>query len=315
MASNIHIGPAGWSYPDWNGVVYPPKQKKDFDPLAFIAFYFNLVEINSTFYRIPTPDTSRRWVRRVRTNPDFSFAVKAFRNFTHGKDPFSQSEFDAFKRAIAPIYEHGILGFVLIQFPWSLRFDGDARRLIDRLTSALTPFPVAVEIRHGSWAKTEAIEFLRNTGATLCGIDQPVIGNSITSKTHFAGPSGAYFRLHGRNAAKWFDRNATRDERYDYSYSSDELSSWSSKISKEATNNRTYVVLNNHFRGQAVVNALELKTLIFREKVPVPATLLRGIPHLREIAAEPDESAPDASSSRIQGELFSEGSMSQDEQE
>ena len=225
MTKSIFIGPAGWSYRDWNGVVYPPKQEKGFDPLAFVSFYFNLVEINSTFYRTPGPATARNWVKRVADNPEFLFTAKAHQNFTHARGPISQTELDAFKRALSPIYEEGRLGFILVQFPWSFRYSRESKDVIHRLATALAPLPVAFEVRHGSWAKSEAIAYFRELGVTLSGIDQPVIGNSLTPKTHIEGTNGAYFRLHGRNAAKWFNKDSTRDDRYDYLYCKLELCS------------------------------------------------------------------------------------------
>src|SRR2546427_11616963 len=78
----IRIGPAGWSYKDWEGTVYPPHGSK-FDPLAYLASFFDTIEINSPFYRIPPPQHARSWVRRVGGNPDFKFATKVFRGFTH----------------------------------------------------------------------------------------------------------------------------------------------------------------------------------------------------------------------------------------
>ncbi|NIM19440.1 MAG: DUF72 domain-containing protein [Candidatus Latescibacteria bacterium] len=314
MANNILIGPAGWSYPDWNGVVYPTKQEKEFDPLAFIAFYFNLIEINSTFYRIPSPAMTRRWVKRVEGNPDFLFTAKAFRNFTHEKKQLSRTEVDGFMKALSPIHDEGKLGFILIQFPWSLRCTREAKSLVGRLIKALSPFPVAVEVRHGSWAQREAIEFIKDAGATLCSIDQPLIGDSLSPRTSWAGSSGAYFRLHGRNASKWFDRDATRDERYDYLYSKNEISSWAETISKTAkTASRTFVVLNNHFRGQAVTNAIELEAAISNTNVKVPLMLLRAFPHLEQIAEPPVEETPGSSSPRIQGDLFGEESASRED--
>ncbi len=305
MANNIYIGPAGWSYPDWNGTVYPLKQDKGFDALAYIAFYFNLIEINNTFYRIPSVNTVRRWVERVSGNPDFMFTVKSYRNFTHGQEPLSDLELNTFKKAVEPVYSAGILGGILLQFPWSFRYSRDSRRRIDRLVACLAPLPAAVEVRHGGWGKPEAVSYIADTGAMLCGIDQPLVGDSLSPRTFLAQPTGAYFRLHGRNAASWFGQGTSRDERYNYLYSPEELSTWTSRAAETAAEaRRVYVVMNNHFMGQAVANALELKHQLLGEKVPVPAPLVRKYPRLRSIAAEAEEPPSGASPGRIQGELF-----------
>ena len=78
MEHRIRVGPAGWSYKDWEGTVYPPHGSK-FDPLAYLASFFDTIEINSPFYRIPPPQHARSWVRRVGGNPDFKFTTKVFR--------------------------------------------------------------------------------------------------------------------------------------------------------------------------------------------------------------------------------------------
>ena len=305
MASNIHIGPAGWSYPDWNGAVYPLKQDKGFDALAYIAFYFNLIEINSTFYRMPAAETVRRWTRRVSGNPDFLFTVKLHRSFTHGQDQPSDRELDVFKRALEPAHSSGRLGSVLLQFPWSFRYNRDSRHRIGRLVAGLAPLPAAVEVRHGSWAKPEAVNCIADTGAMLCGIDQPLIGDSLSPRTFLTQPGGAYFRLHGRNAASWFGPDTSRDERYNYLYSPQELTAWTARAAEAAGQaGRVYVVMNNHFMGQAVANALELKHQLLQERVPVPAPLVRKYPRLRTIATGQNDPPPGSSKDRIQGNLF-----------
>src|SRR4051794_1401601 len=81
---NVRVGPAGWDYPDWRGIVYPNKKKtKSFDELAYLARYFDTVEINTTFYRPGDPKAAAAWARRVEENPRFKFTAKLWRRFTH----------------------------------------------------------------------------------------------------------------------------------------------------------------------------------------------------------------------------------------
>jgi uncharacterized protein YecE (DUF72 family) len=286
MNGTIHIGPAGWSYPDWRGTVYPPDPVRGFDPLEYMARYFDAIEINSTFYRIPSISTSKNWAKRTAFNPDFLFTVKAHRDITHLKTDLAPSVVDEFKSSVTPILEEGKLGFVLAQFPWSFKDTPESRRRIELLARTMKPFPLAVEVRHGSWSRKEAVDFISRLGITLCGIDQPVIGNSFGPGTHFAGPSGAYFRFHGRNSAEWFSPDANRDSRYDYLYSRTELEEWSRKI-KEAAKcvERTFVIMNNHFRGQAAANALEMKAALSGRKVSVPDTLAATYARLQACSA------------------------------
>ncbi|HXT61485.1 MAG TPA: DUF72 domain-containing protein, partial [Pyrinomonadaceae bacterium] len=80
---DIRVGPAGWSYADWRGRVYPESAGTKFDTLQLVAKYFDTAEINSSFYHPPTPETARAWLRRIEHNPNFVFTAKIYRTFTH----------------------------------------------------------------------------------------------------------------------------------------------------------------------------------------------------------------------------------------
>ncbi|UCG51262.1 MAG: DUF72 domain-containing protein [Candidatus Latescibacterota bacterium] len=281
MKPKVYIGPAGWSYPDWNGVVYPTTRTRVFDPLEYLASYFNLIEINSTFYRIPSPRVTQTWTRRVSMSDDFRFTVKAHGDMTHHRVPASQNEVSEFKKAIDPLFEDGRLGAVLIQFPWSFRMSPDTQTYVQELTRWFSPLPTAVEVRHGSWGSDRATAFFRDNEIALCGIDQPRIGNSIGPSSFVPGGSQAYFRLHGRNKENWFDKEAGRDARYDYLYSKQELSFWRTQIEEVSKGvERLFVVLNNHFRGQAVANALQLRAMLTGRKHAAPPELIAAYPQL-----------------------------------
>jgi uncharacterized protein YecE (DUF72 family) len=279
----VHIGPAGWDYPDWDGIFYPARRPRGFDALAYVASYFTLVEINSTFYRVPAPHVTRRWAERVADRPGFTFTLKAHQSLTHHGVSGTPAELAPLRRAIDPLIDAGRLGAVLLQFPWSFRFDEESRSVLNARTHDLAPYPLALEVRHGSWAGPDASEYLASLGITVCGIDQPVIGESLAPYQFRAGPAGAYFRLHGRNYRHWFSEEAGRDARYDYLYSPEELSPWAAVIRKAASETpSTYVVLNNHFRGQAPANAFEMAHAMFGNKLEAPRTLRRAIPRLAE---------------------------------
>ncbi|HET6348340.1 MAG TPA: DUF72 domain-containing protein [Candidatus Krumholzibacteria bacterium] len=293
LEERIHIGPAGWDYPDWDGVFYPPRSRR-FDALAFVASYFTLVEINSTFYRVPPPHLTRRWAERVASRPHFMFTLKAHRSLTHEGRNTAPTELPALRNAIDPLVDANRLGAVLLQFPWSFRFDEDARRVLSARVRDLHPYPLAVEVRHASWEQPDAAQFLASLDVTVCGIDQPVIGESIPPYHYRAGPAGTYFRLHGRNYRNWFAAGAGRDARYDYLYSPEELSPWAGVIRSAAETTAAYVVLNNHFRGQAPANAFELAFQLFGRKLPAPERLRQAIPRLADstVARTGTESAP-----------------------
>ena len=295
MKANVYIGPAGWSYPDWAGIVYPARKPRAFDPLAHLASYFNLIEINNTFYRIPRRSTCADWVGRVDANPGLLFTVKAPRDFTHRPGTPANREINAFTSGVEPIFDAGRLGAVLFQFPWSFRMTPEATGKIKDLVDAIAPMPAAVEVRHATWAGDAAAVFFRNSAVPLCGIDQPVIGQSLTADTYLPGRAGAYFRLHGRNRKHWFDRSAGRDQRYDYLYSESELAEWRERVRSASDGvERVFVVLNNHFRGQAVANALQLDAMLSGKKSRAPAGVIAAHPKtgklLTPAAPEPHSS-------------------------
>src|SRR5881296_1771560 len=153
--ASVRVGPAGWNYKDWEGTVYPAGLGKSFDALAFIAGYFDTVEINSSFYRPPRPADAQSWARRVRSNPRFKFTAKAWQRLTHErKDDGAGTladDCDAVRRSMAPLAQPGTLGALLIQFPWSFRNNAGNLEHIEKLFRRLSQFPLAVEVRHGSW--------------------------------------------------------------------------------------------------------------------------------------------------------------------
>lgn len=269
-AGQVRVGPAGWSYDDWKGTVYPEGVRR-FDPLAYLASYFDTIEVNSSFYRTPPVEHAKSWVRRVGGNPRFRFTTKLFQGFTHESRFPAIAAVDAYRDYLQPFVDAGILGAVLAQFPWSFRDGPGSRERIRSIARALPGVPVVVEIRHGSFAHDEFFEFLDDLDVGFANIDQPIIGDSFRPTSIITGPVG-YVRFHGRNVEKWFDHNEAW-ERYDYLYSSMELTPWIERIRTVATKTDVYVVTNNHFRGQAIVNAVELKRRL-GQAAEIPPALL-----------------------------------------
>jgi uncharacterized protein YecE (DUF72 family) len=232
----ILVGTSGWSYPagngTWNGVFYPSRRPRGFDELAYYADRFETVEVNSTFYRMPEPALSEAWVRR--TPPPFQFAVKLFQKFTHpdlyvsrpgvGDWDLSPTDVDLFRRGVAPLAEAGKLAAVLAQFPPSFHATPETRDYLDWLLEALAGYDVAVELRHRTWSDSAADTHQRLAahGAAWALIDEPKFRDSI--RQSLAAPPGrlTYIRLHGRNAANWWEPDASED-RYNYLYSADEM--------------------------------------------------------------------------------------------
>lgn len=285
--AKLWIGPSGWSYDDWAGVVYPRAKPRGFKPLAHLARYFNAIEVNSSFYRIPTPRMTSNWTSQVPT--EFRFAFKLTQIFTHERGEFPAArDVRAFQEGTRPIRDAGLLGPLLMQFPWSFRYTAEGVDWLRRLAEAFPDFERFVEVRHASWAQPEALEHLRQAGG-YCNIDQPRLRNCLGPTQHVFGRD-AYIRLHGRNARNWFAENVPSFERYNYLYSDEEIREWVTRLNaicQQAEN--VFVFANNHYRGQGPVNALELKSLLTGDRVDVPPELIETYPRLAAIANPPRE--------------------------
>ena len=285
----IRIGPAGWSYKDWEGVVYPQKPGKNFDPLEYLARFFNTIEINSSFYRPPTPSTTESWARRVEASKDFTFTAKLHRVFTHERGKATKADEKAFRDGMKPLVKAKKLGAVLLQFPWSFKNTDEDRLYLTKLLHTFREYPLVLEVRHTSWNNEHIYEWLEERGVGICNIDQPVFSRSIRPAAVTTSPVG-YIRMHGRNYQNWFRDKAPRDERYNYLYSLDELDPWLTRIKQVAKQTReTYVITNNHFRGQAVVNAVEIKAALTEERVPAPSPLFQHYARLEESATKGED--------------------------
>ncbi len=263
LSADIRVGVAGWSYADWEGIVYPRRKEKGFDPLAYLAGYFDTIELNNTFYRPPSAKMSASWARRVEHNPRFRFTAKVWQQITHARS-FNKHHVDAYEQGIQPLADSDRLSCVLLQYPWSFRNTPASQERLKRSVDALARFRVAVELRHGSWDTPDSWQLLGELGAAYCAIDQPPQRNGLPP-LDVVTSEPAYFRLHGRNRETWFDPGSGRDQRYDYLYDSDELGELAGTMAKMAARSSELVVIaNNHYRGQAVTNALQLKVLLGR---------------------------------------------------
>ncbi len=281
--NNVFFGTAGWSYKDWEGTVYPDDTGVEFDQLSYISNYFDTVELNNTFYRPPSAFMCKNWIRKVANNSNFKFTAKLWQKFTHDKDSVSINEEKAFKDGIAPLVENDKLGALLIQFPWSFKNNNENKKIIESITEVFKEYPLIVEFRHSSWLTGEILAFLEDNSVGFCNIDQPIIGSSIRP-TDYVTSDIAYVRLHGRNYKDWFRKEAGRDDRYNYLYSVAELEGWVKKIKKMQENaKQIYVIANNHYRGQAATNALQMKSMYYNKKIPVPEQLLINYPELDKI--------------------------------
>jgi uncharacterized protein YecE (DUF72 family) len=284
------IGPAGWSYSDWNGIVYPARRPRGFHEAAYLSQFFDTIEINTSFYQPLRPTLARQWIDRVAANPRFLFTAKLWQKFTH--EPVTTPQDEAAVRAgFDVLRDAGKLGAILLQFPFSFHNTPENVARLETLLRAFGDYPLAVEVRHSTWAQKNFYQLLHERGAGFCNIDQPVIGNSIKPTGRATSPLG-YIRLHGRRYDTWFtdDPAVPSYERYNYLYSLEELEPWAERIKKvSARAEKTFVITNNHYQGKSIVNALELIRLVTGKKVKVPEPLRHHYPRLESIADEPSQ--------------------------
>jgi len=281
----LYIGTSGWSYPKgggaWDGVFYPDGLP-DSDKLPYYARFFNAVELNSSFYRPPSPFAARAWVKK--TPEDFRFTAKLWQKFTHPKmfeaatgqqAAVSDDDLEVFRRGLEPLLAAGKLGPLLAQFPPSFKPDpGSAEYLVDLVRRLQAEgYPLAVELRHRDWTgDDEAARAVRrlfeDEGVAWVMIDEPKFRTSIRD-VPLTSPLG-YLRFHGRNYEQWW-HHANAEDRYNYLYSPAEQRELASEVQDVAQQAQsTFAFYNNHYRAKAVVNALQLKAALGE---PIP-----GIP-------------------------------------
>jgi len=255
----IHIGTSGFSYKDWVGPVYPAKMPEK-DWLSFYATLFSTVELNVTFYRLPSIQNIDAWLRKTPGN--FLFTVKAYRGLTHEREA---PDFNAFSNSIQPLAQAGKLGSVLAQFPNSFHPIPENKEYLKRMRSALKDFPLVAEFRHAAWAKAETLDLLRDLTMGYCCVDEPQL-RGLMPPMAVATSRVGYIRFHGRNAAYWYEHDDPA-QRYDYEYKAEELEDWLPKIRQvEDETEETYVYFNNHPHGHGVAGARVLGKLMNIER-------------------------------------------------
>jgi uncharacterized protein YecE (DUF72 family) len=294
--ATVYVGTAGWSYKDWDGIVYPTQIKKSLHPVEYLAHYLDVIEINTSFYGHIKPEWGKLWCRKSRAvNPDFLFTAKLNKAFTHSPLAVLESTSSETIRATAEdeqlakdgldsIASEDMLGAVLVQFPISFKNTNANRDYLESVIEKFKQYPLVVEVRHNSWTNEGTLRYFAEKRVAFCNIDQPRLGKAVAPSDHVTAAS-AYVRLHGRNYDQWFDSDS-RNDRYNYLYTDPELQGWKTRIDTIAAKaKKTFVIANNHFEGKAAVNALQLKHMLTGRTVHVPETLLKKYWELGEIAA------------------------------
>jgi uncharacterized protein YecE (DUF72 family) len=269
--SEVLLGTCGWSYAEWEGILYPYAQNK----LKQYSSIFPTAEIDSTFYSLPKGGMVLGWARN--TPRDFVFSAKLPQTITHKKviDPARGIDADLkqFFEAMKPLSEAGKLGCVLAQLPGFLRFDSE------RLESFLSLLPddqrFAVEFRHNSWLREETFELLQEHHVAYTMVDEPLLPPEVHVTSDIA-----YLRWHGRGSKPWFN----------YRYSEEQLQEWVPRVNEAAGKAKKLLgYFNNHFHGYAPENCLQIMEMLGVVTPHGTAALqrvrLRG--REREVAAEP----------------------------
>ena len=298
MPADIYIGTSSWAERSLiqSGRFYPPGLKDSQSRLSYYAQRFNLAEVDSTYYALPSRRNAERWAAAVPQG--FRFNVKAFGLFSqhptkltsipksfldalppeiHKKsrlyykdvpDEVSQELWRIFRGAIDPLRRAGKLGAILIDFPpWFV--PSDANR--DYLTQARGHLPddnVIVEFRNRLWVADEAsaastFAFLRDLSCGFVCVDEPPgLNSSFPPLAAVTAPVTAV-RFRGRNAQTWEDRSASTDQRFNWWYSEEELSEWLPRIQQLAAESReVYLSFSTKAEDQSVINAGRLQRLL-----------------------------------------------------
>ena len=298
MSGKVLVGSCSWADKTLiDSGWYPPDAKSPEERLRFYSEQFPIVEVDSTYYAIPSPRNAEGWVER--TPRDFTFDIKAYGLFTlHGaatralpkdvkdelpaevtekknvymKDLPAEMGEELWRRflddVLLPLDSAGKLGVVLFQFPPWFGPRRDNREYIEEAKERLGQFPMAVEFRSGAWMtepedQERTLKFLEKHGITYVCVDEPQGFKTSVPPVVAATAPTAVVRMHGKNAATWNKRVATAAERFDYLYEERELREWVPRIEDLASEAReVHVLMNNCHRDYSVRNAREIGELL-----------------------------------------------------
>ncbi len=284
MQPEILIGMGGWSLPAFDGRFYPAEQGKEFRKLEYFSRYFDLVEVNATFYTTALgPQQARRWLKEIEANKNFMFTVKLFQGFTH-KYNATERDAQAVKALLEPLAGSGKLGGLVLQFPHNFIRTSERGQYLKKLAGAFGAYALFLELRHDSWNNPAAFELLKEWGFRLINTDLPAIKHHMPF-TNEAWGDTAYYRLMGRNKDSWDEGGV--QERYKYFYSEKELKEVLDRItSLKSTVKKAFVVFHNDPEANSPVNGFQLKKIaVPNSKIHAPRPLMDSFPELAEISS------------------------------
>jgi uncharacterized protein YecE (DUF72 family) len=187
------------------------------------------------------------------------FSVKAHQSITHTRDATADT-YQRLYESVAPLREVGMLGPVLLQFPYSFKRVPDNRRYLQGVVAQCQDLQLAIEFRHDSWDDPEVLGAFKAANLTLVSVDYPPLGGLPKSGLRVTSDI-AYIRMHGRNAESWWSATSAA-ERHDYAYTPDELRPWVTDILEQQRElTQVYIMMQNTTKGHALKNIAMLKAL------------------------------------------------------
>lgn len=252
----ILIGTSGYSYDDWEGPFYPEGLSKD-ERLAHYSLFFPFVELNFSYYKMPTARGLSSMADR--TPRSFLFSIKAHQSLTHEVKPGWKDDAELFVKAVGALADRGKLACVIVQLPYRFHYEVENRVYLSELLKELSPFPTAVEFRNAQWTNERVFEELEKRKAAYLCVDEPELPNLPRPEPRATAPF-SYVRFHGRNKEAWW--TGDNASRYEYDYGDAELREWLPRFALlRAKTEVLYVAFNNHSKGRAVANGRKLKEL------------------------------------------------------
>lgn len=251
----IRIGTSGYSFEDWRGNFYPGQIDKG-KMLDHYQAYFNTVEINSTYYRIPHPAVMYNIAKK--TKPEFEFIIKANQSLTHHRKQIEEPT-RQFLESIRPVVDRGQMKGILAQFPYSFKYSTYNLEYLANCRRLLEPHPLYIEFRNDSWMRKDTYEKMKELGLGYVSVDGPQLRGLLPPELITTGDT-VYIRLHGRNAEHWWGGGSLR---YDYLYNDSELQEWKAKLDRlRGDAKKAFIFFNNCHLGQAVKNARQMMQML-----------------------------------------------------
>jgi uncharacterized protein YecE (DUF72 family) len=273
MAATVRIGTCSWADEGLVKHWYPRGVSSAEARLRYYAERFDVVEVDSPFYRLPSPETTAKWAER--TPPDFVFHVKASAAMTGHEEAELEAAFREFREVFEPLEASGKMRGVLLQYHPRVKKSPEALEELTRVRGLLDPLVPLIEFRHRSWVTEDelpdTLRFLERNGLAFVSVESPPtraanVVPTIAAVTHPV----AYVRFHGRNWRTWNIRNAKSSaERFDHMYTDDELAEWVEPMERLAGEaEEVYALMNNNRDDFAPRSARILRGLLDEAGIP-----------------------------------------------